>query len=48
MADNPKVLLVDDDPDFVEATKLILENNILLLHYCFECINIYLRFLIHN
>jgi len=26
MADKSKVLLVDDDPDFVEATKLILEK----------------------
>ena len=26
MADKKKVLLVDDDPDFVEAIKVIVEN----------------------
>lgn len=26
MADKPRILLVDDDPDFVEATKTVLET----------------------
>ena len=27
MEDKAKILLIDDDPDFVEATKLVLESN---------------------
>jgi DNA-binding response OmpR family regulator len=26
MAENPKILLIDDDVDFVEATKIVLES----------------------
>lgn len=27
MEKQPKILLIDDDPDFVEATKMVLESN---------------------
>ena len=26
MTENPKILLIDDDVDFVEATKIVLES----------------------